>query len=643
VTALRWSSLSRPRPGDALAGSRQARSPAWERPALIGLLALTAVLYLVNLSVSGWANSFYSAAVQAGSVNWEAFFYGSSDAANSITVDKPPASLWFMALSVRLFGLSPFAILLPEALMGVATVGVLYAIVRRRFPAGTALLAGLTLALTPVAALMFRFNNPDALLVLLLTLSVWFTLRGIETGKLRWVLWAGAMVGFGFLTKQLQAFLVLPVLAGVYLYASPRALRVRFGHLFGALGAVIVSAGWWVAIVELVPPAARPYIGGSQLNDFLELTFGYNGLGRLTGAETGSVTSAAVGQHWGYTGIDRLFSGDFGAQATWLMFAALAALGVTLWLMRRLPRTSAARATTLLLGGTLVVTALAFSFMAGIFHAYYMVAFAPALAGTFAIGAGMLWSRRRRRWARIVMAVLVAGTAAWGFELLLRSPAWVPWLRWVVVALGVAATVLVIVRGGRGRARAVASVALGAVLLGPAAFTLVTLTVGHTGSVVTAGPGNSAVTATLAALNPTAPFQVHPSSLGGPVHGASSGGLLDAALVSPPLADRLAVDGTDYTWVAAAMGSNQAAGYQLATGLPVMPIGGFNGSDPSPTLEQFQQYVADGRIHWFIVGALGRSNGGSDSSALISGWIVGNFHQVTIDGVRFYDLTRPLA
>ncbi len=598
----------------------------WERPAFIGLLALTALLYLVNLSVSGWANSFYSAAVQAGSQNWEAFFYGSSDAANSITVDKPPASLWLMALSVRLLGLTPFAILLPEALMGVATVAVLYLIVRRRFPAGTALLAGLTLALTPVAALMFRFNNPDALLVLLLTLAVYFTLRGVESGRLHWVLWAGAMVGLGFLTKQLQAFLVLPVLAGVYLYASPRSLRVRFGHLFGALGAVILSAGWWVAVVELVPASARPYIGGSQSNDFLELTFGYNGLGRLTGEETGSVTNPAVGQHWGYTGIDRLFSGDFGAQVTWLMFAALAGLGVTLWLMRRLPRTSPARATTLLLGGTLVVTALAFSFMAGIFHAYYTVAFAPALAGTFAIGAGMLWSRRRLLWARVVMAVLVAGTAGWGFELLYRSPLWLPWLKWVVVALGVAGAVLLLVRARR----AAASVALAAVLLGPAAFTLVTLTVGHTGSIPMAGPGTGG-RATLAPGNTPSILQ----------HGTIGGGLLDAAIISPSLAQQLAVDGTRYTWVAAAMGSNQAAGYQLATGLPVMPIGGFNGSDPSPTLAQFQQLVADGRIHWYIAGRLGHANGGSDSSALISGWVIGTFEQVTIDGVRFYDLTKP--
>ncbi|MBX3100358.1 MAG: glycosyltransferase family 39 protein [Salinibacterium sp.] len=607
-------------------------APAWERPAFIGLLAVAAALYLVNLSVSGWANSFYSAAVQAGSVNWEAFFYGSSDAANSITVDKPPASLWFMALSVRLLGLSPFAILLPEALMGVATVGVLYAIVRRRFPAGTALLAGLTLALTPVAALMFRFNNPDALLVLLLTLAVLFTLRGIESGRLRWVLWAGVMVGLGFLTKQLQAFLILPVLAGVYLYAAPRSLRVRFGHLFAALGAVIVSAGWWVAIVALVPASERPYVGGSQTNDFLELTFGYNGFGRLTGAETGSVTSASVGSHWGYTGIDRLFSGDIGGQITWLMFATLVALGVILWLMRKLPRTSAARATALLLGGTLVFTALAFSFMAGIFHAYYTVAMAPALAGSFAIGAGMLWARRSTRWVRILMAVLIAGTVAWGFELLYRSAWWLPWLRWIVVLLGVAAVVLVIVRGGRARGVGVASVALAAVLLGPLAFTLATLTVSHTGSVVTAGP--SASVPRLSASNPASALQIR---------GATGGTLLSAAEVSPGLAKQLSAGATDYTWVAASLGSNQAAGYQLATGYPVMPVGGFNGSDPSPTLSQFQQYVAQRQIHWYIAGRIGKPNGGSNDSSRIASWVAANFEEVTLQGVHFYDLTRPLS
>src|SRR5665213_1894187 len=349
----------------------------WERPALLGLLLVTAILYIWNLSESGWANSFYSAAVQAGASNWEAFFYGSSDAANSITVDKPPASLWLMALSVRAFGLSSFSILLPEALMGVATVGVVYATVRRAFSARTALLAGGVLALTPVAALMFRFNNPDALLVLLLTLATYFTVRGIESGKIRWVLWAGAMIGFAFLTKQLQAFVVLPALAGVYLVAAPGTVWRRVWHSLLALGAIIVSAGWWVAIVELVPANLRPYIGGSQNNSFLQLTFGYNGLGRLTGSETGSVTGGGggntAGGQWGATGILRLFTDEIGGQITWLLPAALVLMLVALIVMRG-PRGDLKRATLLLFGGSLVITALVFSFAEGIFHAYYTVA-----------------------------------------------------------------------------------------------------------------------------------------------------------------------------------------------------------------------------------------------------------------------------
>src|SRR3954453_13018307 len=159
----------------------------WVRPALFGLLAATGVLYLLGLAASGWANAFYSAAAQAGSTSWEAFFYASSDAGNSITVDKPPASLWVMSLSVRLFGLSSWSILVPQALMGVATVGVLYLAVRRVAGPGAALLAGVAMALTPVAVLMFRFDNPDALLVLLFTLAAYALTRAIEKASLRWL------------------------------------------------------------------------------------------------------------------------------------------------------------------------------------------------------------------------------------------------------------------------------------------------------------------------------------------------------------------------------------------------------------------------------------------------------------------------
>ncbi|MDV9190570.1 glycosyltransferase family 39 protein, partial [Streptomyces sp. SR27] len=445
--------VSTPAPASAAPGSgRAARllrgradDAPWVRPAFLGLLAVTALLYLWNLSASGYANSFYSAAVQAGGESWKAFFFGSLDAANAITVDKPPAALWPMALSVRLFGLGSWQILVPEVLMGVGTVAVLHAAVRRRFGAGAGLLAGAVLALTPVAALMFRFNNPDALLGLLMTVAVYCVLRALERdrGAAKWLVWAGVAFGFAFLAKTLQAFLIVPPLALVYLVCAPGGFGRRLGRL--ALGglAMLVSAGWWVALVELWPASSRPYVGGSQNNSFLELTFGYNGLGRINGNETGSVggggRGGGQGGGWGETGIGRMFNDSVGGQISWLLPAALILLVAGLVVTWRAPRTDTARSAFLVWGGSLLITLAVFSFMAGIFHEYYTVALAPYLAALVGMGAAVLWEERTRPLASVTLAVTVAVTAYWGWALLGRTPEWQPWLRWAVLAAGAVA------------------------------------------------------------------------------------------------------------------------------------------------------------------------------------------------------------
>ena len=336
----RLTSLWRGRPED----------PAWLRPGLIALLASTAVLYLWGLGASGHANSFYSAAVQAGSSSWKAFFFGSFDAANLITVDKPPAALWVMDLSARVFGVNAWSILVPQALEGVAAVGVLYLTVRRWFGGAAGLLAGAVLAVTPVATLMFRFNNPDALLVLLLVGAAYALTRAIEAGRTRWLLLVAVLIGLGFLTKMMQAFVVVPGFAVVYLLAAPVALRKRLWQLVLAGVVMLVTASWWVAIVELIPASARPYVGGSQHNSELELIFGYNGLGRLTGNETGSVGGGGGGGTgmWGPTGWARMFNSSFGGQISWLIPTALVPLVAMLWFTRRAPRTDRGRAAMLL-------------------------------------------------------------------------------------------------------------------------------------------------------------------------------------------------------------------------------------------------------------------------------------------------------
>jgi 4-amino-4-deoxy-L-arabinose transferase-like glycosyltransferase len=634
----------------------RAETARWERIALLGLLAATAVLYLWNLSASGWANSFYSAAVQAGSTNWEAFFYGSSDAANSITVDKPPASLWFMALSVRLFGLSSFSILLPEVIMGVVTVALVYTIVRRHFSVRASLLAGAVLALTPVAALMFRFNNPDALLLLLMTLAVFFTLRGIESGRVRWILWAGAMVGFGFLTKQLQAFLIVPVLVAAYLWMSKLRFGTRVLHLLGALGTLVVSAGWWMAVVELVPASMRPYVGGSQTNSFLELTFGYNGFGRLTGSETGSVGGGATaGGNWGATGILRLFQDEIGGQISWLLPAALVVMVVGFVLLGRTPRTDPRRTVLFLFSGWLLVTAVFFSFMAGIFHAYYTVALAAPLAGVVGVGTILLWSRRAEGWARIIAAATLLLTGLWAFALLQEAADWLPWLKWLVLALSlIAAVMLMLPVRGRVLTGATMAVTLVAALLAPTAYTLETIATAHTGSIVTAGPtvsgtsggpggggGFGGTPGGGTAGVPTGGGTPPAGNIRGSQGGGGMGGLLGGDSVSSSVVALLSKDASSYTWVAAAVGSNNAAGYQLQSGYAVMPVGGFNGSDPSPTLAQFEADVAAGKIHYFVgSGSVGQASGGSSDSSSIASWVASTFTAKTVDGVTVYDLTN---
>ncbi len=369
--------------------------PAWVRPALVCLLVATGVLYLWGLGRSGWANSFYSAAVQAGTRSWKAFFFGSFDASNFITVDKPPASLWVMEISGRLFGVNPWSLLVPQALEGVATVGLVYATVRRWFTPAAALIAGTVVAVTPVATLMFRFNNPDALLTLLLTGAAYATFRAVEAGRTRWMVLAGTLVGLGFITKMLQAVILLPVLGLVYLLAGPPKFGRRLVQVIWSGLAMAVAGGWWVAAVQLTPAADRPYIGGSTDNNLLDLIFGYNGFGRITGNERGSVGGTGTpGNMWGPIGWNRLFLREMGGQVSWLIPAALIGLAAALWLTRRAPRTDRVRAGFLLFGGWLLLTGATLSFAQGIIHPYYTVVLAPAIGALVGMGATLLWRRR---------------------------------------------------------------------------------------------------------------------------------------------------------------------------------------------------------------------------------------------------------
>ena len=485
--------LLRARPGD----------PAWARPALLALLAATGLLYMAGLSRNGWANEFYAAAAQAGTESWKAFLFGSLDRSNFITVDKPAGFLWPMDLSGRIFGVNYWSLLLPQALAGVATVGVLYTTVRRWFGPVAGLIAGAVMALAPVATLVFRFNDPDAFITLMAVLAAYAVTRAIESGRTRWLALAGVIFGLGFLGKMLAGFLALPALALAYLICGPPKLGRRIWQLLVGGAALLATAGWWVAIVLFTPAAAGPSSAAPPIttsSTSRSATTGSAGspataaegsaarAGRQAGdsaraparrpgdsararrraggsarPEAGPVRAGpgagpvrarsparggggggGGGALGGGTGITRLFTPEWGGQISWLIPAALIAFLVMLWVSRRAGRTDRTRAAAVMFGGWLLVAGLVLSFMSGTTHSYYSVALAPPIGALVGIGSFGLWRIRHTWFARAAMAVAIAVTAAWAWVLLGRSPGWFPWLRVVIVVAAVGAVGLIL-------------------------------------------------------------------------------------------------------------------------------------------------------------------------------------------------------
>ncbi len=606
-----------------------AQTPRWVWPALLALLGATALLYLWGLGSSGWANQYYAAAAQAGTQDWKAWLFGSLDAGNAITVDKPPVALWVMVLSGRLFGFTPFTMLLPQALMGVASVAVLFAAVRRVSGPGAGLIAGAALAVTPVAALMFRYNNPDALLVLLLVVAAYLMVRAIETGGTRWIVLVGVVLGFAFLTKLLQAFLVMPGLALAFLVAAPIGIGQRLGRLAAGALAMVLTAGSFLAMVSLWPADSRPYIGGSTDNSLLQLALGYNGIQRVVGGEGtpgagppgGGPGGPGGGAHLffgGDPGIGRLFGAAMGVEASWLLPAALIGLVAGLWFTRHTARTGAVRASLLLWGGWVLVSGAVFSFMDGIIHPYYTVALAPGIAALVGIAVVELWRGRRYVSARVILAMMSAVTGGWAFILLDRTPDWQPWLRWVVL-VGSIAVAAVIAVGVHRIGRATAVVAAAALLFAaaaPAAYAIETAMNSHSGAMTMSGPARSD---------------------GAPGFGRPGG---PGASVADNTELHKLIESADNRWAAASIGSMTAGELELQTGASVMAIGGFSGGDNAPTLQQLQEYVRDGQVRYFIVDGHAGPERDSGSSSQITSWVEQNFTPIDVGGTTVYDLLQ---
>lgn len=646
----------------------QVLSATREHWAIVAVLGLASFLYVYKLDQNGYANTYYSGAVLSMSKSWSAFFFGSVDTSNFITVDKPPVALWVQALSVKAFGFSSWSLLLPEALAGVASVGLLYVIVKRAWGGLAAVIAALVLATTPITAATVRENLPDSVLVLTMLGAAWCGLRATETGSWRWAVASGAPVGVAFNEKMLQAFIMLPALALVFVVAAPISWRKRAIYLGAATAALVVVSGSWMVVVDSLPSDMKPYIGGSTDGTVRDLVLGYNGFGRITGDENGPGSGGnarpAIGDDGGQfanqangalrddgnvpprfdgtTGIGdgqaagpvpggqlpgqagpngggpggpggfggepgwlRLMNTQLGTQIAWLIPLALGGAAVAFLARGRAGRTDRKRAWVIFWFGYAVTHIVVFSRAQGIMHPYYTSALAPGVAALVGIGvAGFIEAAKRWKWSELALVPLLAVSIGVQLELIGRAPS--GWNEWLAP---------VMVAGSIGF-----GVVFVAVYLVPwerwAAAVRVAKSVSMTGvaAALMVAPmlwAFSVLDGPGSGGGPSA----NPSSSNGDVRAQGPGGPIGPAL-SSSLLSYLEQNRGNAKWIVAVQSAQLASSVIIASdGEPVMGMGGFTGSDPAPTVDELKSMIAKGEIRFFLLGGNGGAPGRGNSAA----------------------------
>jgi 4-amino-4-deoxy-L-arabinose transferase-like glycosyltransferase len=456
------------------------------RPELGALIALAAWLNLWALSRNGWANDYYSAAVRSMSSSWHNFLFASADPSGVMTVDKPPLALWVQSLSVRVFGFHPLSMLVPQALMGVASVALVYDLVRRRFGRVGGFAAGLAMALTPITVAISRHNNPDALLVLCCVAAVWFAARALQDGRTRWLVLAGLSVGLGFETKMLVALTVVPGIALGYLLIAPRGRARALRQLLAGGATMLVVGGAWPLLLALTPSADRPWVSGTSDNSILSLIFGYNGLGRVDG-QAGGPGGAASNVFGGGTGPLRLLNSALGGQDGWLLGFALVS-GLAILAATRLRRSDPRSGWLFAVGGAFLTTAVLFSVASGIFHPYYVSLLAPFAAALFGAGVAQLIDGRVS--ARVFAPIALAAGVATELAVLHQYVGQLSWLAPVLIA-ACALAALALASFAARRLRLLAALAAAAALLiAPSVWAVDTLGHPTSGTFPEGGPAN---------------------------------------------------------------------------------------------------------------------------------------------------------
>ena len=607
--------------------------------ALVLIVLLAATLRFANLATVGNANPYYTAAVTAMLRSWSNFFFVAAEPGGSVSLDKPPLGFWIQTLSASLFGVNGFAVVLPQLLAGIASILLLFHLVRRSFGDLAGLLAALLLAVTPVAIAVERNNTPDALLILTLLLAAWAFLKATETGRLRTLLLGALLVGVGFNIKMLQAFLPLPAFYALYLFGAQQPWRRKLRNLTLATLLLIPVSLSWALIVDLTPADQRPYMGGSSTNSALELIVGYNGLQRLLGGAGPAPTSARPSSDQlqppgspppgsrpdapggppmgggtngsgmfgtGQAGALRLFQAGLAAQVSWLLPFGLIALGAMLLKSSWRQPSSALHHALILWGGWLLTSALFFS-VAGFFHQYYLVMLGPPLAAVVAIGVTWLWRLRQSHPVQATLLLIVASVVTLVFQIyavaLYQSLSW-----WValpaIMGLGGGGMLLFSLRTQRrGLPPLALTLLLAALLTIPTVWSAFTTAYVNTSSSLTQAYSGSAFIPGMGG-----PSGAPPNSASGPMQGE----------VNQNLLDYLQAHTQDTTYLLLVPSSQVGAGYVLATGRPVFYAGGFNGSDPVIDGDGVANLVERGEVRYVLWGNAGpnRTTNASISSYL---------------------------
>jgi 4-amino-4-deoxy-L-arabinose transferase-like glycosyltransferase len=634
-------------------------------PELLALIVLAGVLDLWALDRNGFANTYYSAAVRSMAGSWHNFLYNSFDPSGLQTLDKPPAALWVQALSVRVFGFSSWAMLVPQALMGVGTVALAYDLTRRVFGRPAGAVAGLVLALTPITVAVSRHNNPDALVVLASTAALWFTVRAVLDGRTRWLVGAGAAIGVGFEAKMGTGLLVLPALALAYFWVAPRG-RVAAVRQLLVGGAVMAAVGLaWPVLVWLTPASSRPWISGTSDNSIWSLIIDYNGTGRVEGqmggpgGTAGGAGGGGMGSIFGGdTGLTRLVDSSLGGQAGWLIGMALVG-GLAIAVLTKLRRRDARTGWIIAAGGAFLTCAVVFSYAKGIFHPYYVSMLAPFTAVLVGATAGTVL--RGGVPARVIAPLALVGGLITEVTVINRGAADVDGLIPVAIVAAVGgAAVLAFQVPAKVRGAALA-VALGALLIAPASWAEQTLGHATSGTFPAGGPSAQA-------------------GFGGP-GGPPSGGAGGTGRFAPPGGGVRGGTGTapgggfgggaapggggpfggDSTAVSAAVSYARAHGGGtiavssqttastaiIDSGADVAGLGGFSGRESAVSVSWLADAVRAGKIRWVLTDGTGAGGGfgrdGRTGSSTVMAAVAQTCKAVTTTGTSSSSATRATS